>query len=503
MFALTLLWHPELARAGQQALLGELERPHPIGRHTPLFREVGDADGQPLEHPTISRSPMMLTPRPDGSVLLHMPEVRMRCEVNGEAIGAGELLIAAAAIDRGAVLQLGGQVVLCLHRLSTLPQRAHQFGLVGVSSAMTRLRRQVAQVAPTDMPVLILGESGTGKELVAQAVHAASTRHRRPMVSVNMAALSESLAMADLFGAARGAYTGAQAARKGLIAEAAGGTLFLDEIGDAPATVQPMLLRTIETGEYRALGSTQVERADVRLIAATDRDLSAGNFNQPLLRRLEAFVIRTPPLRERREDIGVLIAHRLESELGDDTWPTDVPAALTRAICLHDWPGNVRQLGHAVRRLVLAWRSGAWPSVEELIGQPPGKPRPPEDNRASSTGGATAPTPPLPAPAKATTRYRAPSEIGEDELRAALDAAAWQLQEAAAALRVSRPSLYNLLERQPWARRPEDLPPGELAAALAELGDHDLGALATRLRTPREALRRWLKGAARGHAPGH
>ncbi len=478
---LTVLWHPQLERMGEQAPLIQAGAPIALNRYTPLFARAGTV-GQPLAHSCISRTPLQLQLGGDGSIRLLPAPGRMHCEVNGRCLEA-DLTLSSAEIAAGVVLQLGGQVVLCLHHCATLPQ-AGEGTLMGVSSAMQRVRRQVALAAATDLPVLVLGESGTGKELVAQAIHAAGTRTQRAMVTVNMATMAESLAAADLFGCVKGAFTGAQAARTGLWAEADRSTLFLDEVGDAPAAVQPMLLRAIETGEFRPLGSSRVQHADVRVIAATDRTLESGNFNQPLLRRLEAFVIRTPSLRVRREDLGVLIRHSLESQRLPTDWPTQVPAALVRALCLHAWAGNVRQLLHAIRRLVLSARTADWPTPQDLLGS----------EGAATSAAATAAVATSPSSASVSPRraYAAPSSVTAEALLDALDRAGWCLRSAALDLGISRPSLYNLIERHPAIRRAEVIAPEEIAAAIGSGASH-LTALATALRTPRDALRRRMR----------
>jgi DNA-binding NtrC family response regulator len=491
LVALTLLWHPDLRRAGQQATLMPTDAPLPLNRFTPLFQSHHGGDGTPLGHACISRSPLQLRPRADGAVDLIASASRMACEIDGLPFAAGTMTLEASRIDSGVVLQLGGQVVLCLHRITTWPQRHDAMGLVGVSSAMARVRRLVEQAAGTDLPVLVLGRSGTGKELVAKAIHAASERARGPMVCVNMASMTDSLAAADLFGAARGAYTGAQGARPGLFSLATGGTLFLDEIGDTPASVQPMLLRVIETGEFRRLGSAGTERADVRLIAATDRDLTPDRFNQPLLHRLQGVVIHMPPLRQRREDIGVLALHMLRAETDAQTWPDHVPPPLLRALCLHDWPGNIRQLGQAMRRLVLGWKAGSWPTAEELLGTAPGMPVPAQTpaETVATVQAFVQPEQPQPMTRKA---YRSPSTVTPAELLRALEDSDWSLRHAALALGISRPSLYNLLGRHPQVRQADTLTREEIEAALNE-GVTDLAALASRLQAPREALRRRLR----------
>jgi len=501
MLALSVLWHPDARRIGQQALLAQSARPWLLSRKEPLFFAPGEGAGLPLEHASVSRSPVQLCPAPDGSVQLLVAEPeRVRCELDGQALlsapGLAGVRLAAERLRTGVVVLLGGEVWLCLHWVRTPPPAAQgpssNTGLVGISSAIRRLRQQVAAMAASELPVLLLGESGTGKELVARALHAGSPRRARPMVSVNMAALTEGLAASDLFGAARGAYTGAAQARPGLFAEAAGGTLFLDEIGDTPPAVQPMLLRVIESSEYRALGSGRTERADVRLIAATDRELqAAAGFNQPLLRRLEALVISLPPLRERREDLGVLILHLLQRGPAQALLPPPhLPSRVLRALFLHHWPGNVRQLGHALQRLLMAAQSGDWLGEQELLGLAP---TPQAAGPSGSAAGVTT-WPDTAAMAPARRRYRAPDEITAEQLIHALDLSGWCLREAAQALGVSRPSLYNLLARHPEVRQADQLSGEEIRAALAgRPGEASLSELASRLRTPREALRRRLR----------
>jgi two-component system nitrogen regulation response regulator GlnG len=307
--------------------------------------------------------------------------------------------------------------------------------------------------------------------------------------------MSESLAAADLFGTVKGAYTGAQAARRGLWAEAHEGTLFLDEIGDTPAAVQPMLLRAIETGEFRPLGSNDMQCANVRVIAATDRALEGSSFNQPLLRRLEGFVIRTPALRTRREDIGVLVQRMLYDLRVSPDWPAKVPAPLLRALCLHAWPGNVRQLMNVVRHLVVSARAGEWPTVPELFGSVPVE--------SAISAQITASTVPVVVPGVSNTdaavphAYVSPASIAPDALLAALDRAGWCLRAAAIDLGISRPSLYNLIDRHPDIRRAQMIPQAEIEAAMDQ-GASSIEVLAIRLRTPRDAQRRRLHGLGVG-----
>jgi DNA-binding NtrC family response regulator len=222
---------------------------------------------------------------------------------------------------------------------------------------MQRIFRLVSKVAPTDSTVLIIGESGTGKELVARALHLQSRRPDGPFVPVNVGAIPESLIESELFGAARGAFTGATSDRAGLVEEADRGTLFLDEIGDMPLSTQVKLLRVLENSEVRRLGDTTTRLVDVRVIAATHRDLQAeieaGRFRQDLYYRLNVVQIDLPPLRERREDIGLLASYFLErfgrrAQREGLRFTPDAMDLLER----YDYPGNVRELENAVEHAV-------------------------------------------------------------------------------------------------------------------------------------------------------
>jgi two-component system nitrogen regulation response regulator GlnG len=232
--------------------------------------------------------------------------------------------------------------------------------LVGRSPELLEIFKTIGRVAGRDVPVLITGESGTGKELVASAIHAASERAPGPFVPVNTAAIPRELLESELFGHERGAFTGAVAARVGRFREASGGTLFLDEIGEMPPELQAKLLRALQSGEVTPVGGRGAERVDVRVIAATHRDLDAavraGAFREDLLYRLRVVPLEIPPLRERRSDIPVLAEHflaRYAPELAGG--PRYLAPAALEALAAHDWPGNVRELENAIKRaLVLA-----------------------------------------------------------------------------------------------------------------------------------------------------
>jgi two-component system response regulator HydG len=230
--------------------------------------------------------------------------------------------------------------------------------LLGGSEAMRRLRAELQRVAPTAATVLLTGESGTGKELAARRIHAESPRARGAFIALNCAAVPETLIESELFGHERGAFTGATAAKAGLFEAADGGTLLLDEIGDMPLALQSKLLRVIQEGEVRRLGATASRKVDVRVLAATHRDLReearTGSFRQDLLFRLEVIAIHVPPLRERHEDVPELARRFLAQAALRHGKALDgiAPDALDRLMA-HPWPGNVRELSNVIERAVV------------------------------------------------------------------------------------------------------------------------------------------------------
>ncbi|WP_029524171.1 sigma-54 interaction domain-containing protein [Polaromonas glacialis] len=228
-------------------------------------------------------------------------------------------------------------------------------GLIGRAPAFQHMLALVARVAPSQATVLLLGESGTGKELVAQAIHEASPRAHRALVAVDCSSLPENLFESELFGHERGAFTGASTARGGLIEAASGGTLFLDEVGDIALTMQVKLLRLLETGTYRRVGSTELRHADIRVVSATHRDLdrmvSQELFREDLYYRLSTFPIHLPALRERRDDIILLAAALLERVAPQRKLRISEPAL--RLLQAQDYPGNVRELRNLLERTAL------------------------------------------------------------------------------------------------------------------------------------------------------
>jgi DNA-binding NtrC family response regulator len=237
-------------------------------------------------------------------------------------------------------------------------ERAGRYDMIGTSSPMQKLFEGIRRTAPTQARVLILGENGTGKELVARALHRHSPRAKGPFVRVNCAAIPRDLFESELFGHERGAFTGATSRRKGKFVRAHRGTLFLDEVGETPSGLQAKLLRSIESGEVEPVGSDREVQVDVRVIAATNRELERaveeGSFRRDLYYRLQVVTLTAPPLRHRKEDIPALAEHFLEQVCAENNLPgkSFAPGAIER-LAGHEFPGNVRELRNLVERLVI------------------------------------------------------------------------------------------------------------------------------------------------------
>jgi DNA-binding NtrC family response regulator len=318
--------------------------------------------------------------------------------------------------------------------------------ILGQSPRLREALTRASQVAPTESTVLVTGESGTGKELVARAIHYASRRADGPFVAVNCAALPDTLLESELFGHERGAFTGADRQRPGRFELAAGGTLFLDEIGDLSAAVQVKLLRVLQEREYQRVGGTATLKANVRLLTATNRDLTAemaaGRFRSDLFYRLSVFNVHLPPLRERGDDILFLADHFIRT-LGAQMGKGDL--TLSRDACdlllHHPWPGNIRELQNAIERSLIT-SEGTLITAGHL---------------AIPAAHGSAPTPPAAAPLPAVP-VSTPGSLHEMERQAIMDALQrthGNKARAATHLGLSRFQLYNRLRRYQIAVTPE------------------------------------------------
>lgn len=311
-------------------------------------------------------------------------------------------------------------------------------GMVGRSAPMIALYKEIARVAPTRSTVLIIGESGVGKELVARAIHRHSARADGPFVPVNCGALPENLLESELFGHVKGAFTGAVADRKGLWEEADKGTLFLDEIGDIPLAMQVKLLRALQEGEVRPVGGSRARQVDARVIAATNRnleaDVAAGRFREDLYYRLSTVTLRVPPLRQRREDLPLLVEvflQRAAKAHGRSLWLD--PAALA-VLTAYDFPGNIRELQAAIEYAALYARGGVI-RPEDL----PLKLQTPEARSSAAAASASAPAvfADLPTLDELERRY----------LVHVLEAVKGNRTRAAEIMGIDRRTLYRMAER--------------------------------------------------------
>ncbi len=310
----------------------------------------------------------------------------------------------------------------------SLKQQVKTAALVGRSSALLEVFKQVARAATSDVPVLITGETGTGKEMVARSLHQRSNRAQGPFVPVDCGAIAETLMESELFGHAKGSFTGAQSLRRGLFEEASKGTLFLDELGDVGLKVQVQLLRALQEKEIRRVGESTAIPVDVRVVAATNKDLPAlvkeGKFREDLLYRLDVVHLHLPPLRERKEDVPALIEHFAAKHAKGGARPVVTKDAVAR-LAAYDWPGNVRQLENVVARALALNATG-------IVG-PADFPAPIGDAQPPKSGSAlTGDSPSL-------------AELGRRYAAQVLQQTAGNKSEAARILGVDRKTLYKLV----------------------------------------------------------
>jgi two-component system nitrogen regulation response regulator GlnG len=365
--ALSILWHPDISRIGAMFSFADVAEGQSVlvSRNSPKFAHPAK-ESDSLADPYLSRNPCLQIMRTANGLDLVPDDSQGKVQLDGKPRDR-RVEISSSELSRFPVITLARRIVLCAHTTAsaTPAPLLDDLGLLGFSDRMLAVREAILTAAGVDVPILIRGETGTGKELTARAIAKASSRAQKPFVAINMGALQSSTALAELFGHARGAFTGANEDD---------GILFLDEIGFASPEVQTALLRVLETGEMRPLGSRSARRVNVRVFAATDARLEervkAGDFLKPLFHRLSAFPVTLPPLHERRQDIGLLFCHFLRRILKETDDVSKLESAadakhpwlsgdIMTAMALASWPGNVRQLNNFAVQLALTNRGVA------------------------------------------------------------------------------------------------------------------------------------------------
>ena len=392
--------------------------------------------------------------KPQLNVVMMSAQKEIETAVKTMELGAKRYLTKPASINE---IVYAIEPFLELSRLSQenealKEQIGTQDQMVGESIAMRQLRLQISQVASSDLGVLITGENGTGKELVADAIHQQSQRSRKPLIRLNCAALPEELIESELFGHERGAFTGATARRQGKFELADGSALFLDEIGDMSLKAQAKVLRVLEYGELERLGGTQTLHVDVRIIAATNKDLEqeieAARFRQDLYYRLSVVPITVPPLRNRTDDLPVLVKHFVERFHKDNARPPKViDSSAIEVLQLYHWPGNIRELKNIIERLLIMVNQSVIlaADVENVLPIP--------KTVSQSDTVAIAQEDKL---QTGKSLLEMVDDAEADFIRNALDANGWNIKRTAEQLKIERSNFYKKLEKFK-IKRPEEL----------------------------------------------
>ena len=535
-WSFVVVFHPDIRRIGAQALVPLDVSPLRFGRYVPEFAGHGAAPA-PLEDPHVSRRAAALL-REDSGWRLQRGSARSRLRVDGQEFEDSRCF-SADELRAGLSLTLGNRVVLFVRlqerqsgaegaladaasedtaladkafvdealvdetlagaalvdeALADEEREPALRALLGISPAMRELRAALRRIARLPDDVLLIGPTGAGKELVARALHACRPLRRGPWVPVNMAAMPVELAAASLFGARRGAYTGAQTHRQGYFQQARDGVLFLDEVGDTPEALQPQLLRALQEREIQVLGGA-VERVNLRVVAATERE--PETLRSALRHRLGTQELRLPALVERREDLGLLLRAIFEEYAARDgrRWLIkDAPSAelarwvrLVELFLAYAWPGNVRELRAVIAQIHAASSAGLSVPASVLTRlQPEHELAPAQSLAPASDGGTRAVREPAPASL---------AHMSDAAFEAAWREAHCEVTRMARKLAVSRAAIYRRVKSSPSCRLANDVPLEELRATLNECRG-DLASTARQLGISRRALAARLRASA-------
>ncbi len=379
--AIRTVLNQALARAGYA--------PRATGNAATLWRWVSQGEGDLVitdvvmpDENAFDLIPRMKKVRPDLPIIVMSAQNTLMTALTAAEKGAFEYL--PKPFDLNELIAVVGRALSENGRKRTTPsvdRESEELPLIGRSPAMQEIYRVLARLTQTDLTVMIMGESGTGKELVARVLHDYGKRRQGPFVAINMAAIPRELIESELFGHEKGAFTGAQTRTQGRFEQAEGGTLFLDEIGDMPLEAQTRLLRVLQQGEYTTVGGRTPIKTNVRIIAATHRDLKTqiqqGLFREDLYYRLNVVPLRLPPLRERVEDVGDLVRHFLRLAGREGLGQKSIETSAIERLKAHPWPGNVRELENVVRRLVALYPQDTLTAQivdQELAGAAPSAP---------------------------------------------------------------------------------------------------------------------------------
>lgn len=467
--SLIVLWHNDRDMIGRS-----VQYPKSIGsmmsvsRFSPIFHDPENTNASALIEPHVSRKPITIERLSSTKFQITPAKSQMTVYVNGNKIGSA---VTATLNDHNGIIfiTLSNHVILGICQVPITQLAGPHNSLLGISPAINQCRKLINRFAATNLPVMLMGETGTGKELAAGDIHKNSERSNGPLVTINMAAIPQELAVTELFGSKKGAFTGSTHDRVGFFQKAEGGTLFCDEVGDTPPSVQPMLLRALEASNIQVLGVDHTTPINVRFIAATDRsvdlDKDGYRFSKPLYHRLSAAHITMPPLRERKVDIPLLVLHFIDqSSLSNPLQHTEMRASQISDLLLYSWPGNVRELKNAVNAIML----GEEPNLIDCSI--------PLSSMRSSV----------------KEQYRAPASVANDELIAALNKADWLIKPAAESLSISRTSCYELIKKCSVIRSVEDIPLKEMREVMAR-HPGDLAAWSIALKVPQEALKKHVR----------